>query len=100
MCWSCELKQPELFRENQETVEIYQLCYSSRDLNGNLDGRVMLDIMDSMDIDKEDKLDIFKKIQRIEIKSKLENSDKNNFEKNSHENIKQRIEQNKSNMKV
>ena len=60
----------------------------------------MLDIMDSMNINKEDKLNIFKKIQRIETKSKLENNDKNVFKKNSHENIKQKHKQNKSNMKL
>jgi len=56
--------------------------------------------MDSMNINKEDKLNIFKKIQRIETKSKLENNDKNVFKKNSHENIKQKHKQNKSNMKL
>ena len=56
--------------------------------------------MEWMNVFKEDKFDICKKIQRIEIKLKSENNNKNNFEKNSHEKIKQKHEQNKSNMKL
>jgi len=66
-------------------------------MNGVLDANTLFKLMDFYEIDKEEQLEIFEKVREIELYLLEERNNKNNnsFEKNSHENIKQKHEQNK-----
>jgi len=100
-CDDCNKQVVGLDINNEEVFEIYNKCGMARDgMSGCLDFGVLLKIMELEGIDNEEQLIIFEKVSYLENHIQSQKQNENNFSQNSHQNIKQRHEQNKSNMKL